>query len=180
MRIQPSSLLELLSTIIRGREQSDQESAAHGKIALANELKWAITVTSTSDYRVARTSTWRTDHPARGREPLRKLFLFSTENFSFRALIPTMIRWISKINSQDPVSRKMGLEMVIWIQIGIPKEGSETKRPKRTMHCHQQYGAKYGQILILSVLKCVPVCQLYFCVQNFVDWLMLLLLPHKK
>ena len=29
--------LGLLSTNIRGREQSDQESANHGKIALANE-----------------------------------------------------------------------------------------------------------------------------------------------
>jgi len=30
-----TSLSELLSTIIRGRERSDQESAAHGKSALA-------------------------------------------------------------------------------------------------------------------------------------------------
>jgi len=53
---QQTSLSELLSTIIRGEEQSDQHSAAHGKIALANELKSAQ-IASTPDCRVAHNST---------------------------------------------------------------------------------------------------------------------------
>jgi len=36
---QQTSLSELLSSIIRGREQCDAQSAPHGKIAIANELK---------------------------------------------------------------------------------------------------------------------------------------------
>jgi len=54
----------LLSTIIRGREQSDQESVTHGKIALAHEHIWAP-ITSTSACGVARTSARRHDHSAR-------------------------------------------------------------------------------------------------------------------
>ena len=57
-------MLGLLSTIIRGREQSVPESANHGKIALGNEHNWAP-ITSTSACGVARTSTRCLDHPAR-------------------------------------------------------------------------------------------------------------------
>jgi len=53
----------LLYTIIRGREQSDQESVSHGKIALVHEHNWAPT-TTTSSCGVARTSARRLDHPA--------------------------------------------------------------------------------------------------------------------
>jgi len=57
-------MLGLLSTIIRGRERSDQESVIHEKIALAHEHNWAP-ITSTSAREVARTSARRLGHPAR-------------------------------------------------------------------------------------------------------------------
>jgi len=50
----------LLSTIIRGREWTDQESANHGKIVLTNENNWASIIRG-----VARTSARRLGHPAR-------------------------------------------------------------------------------------------------------------------
>jgi len=56
--------LRLLSTIIRGREQSDQESVNNGKIALAHQHNWAP-ITSTSVRGVARTSVSCLGHPAR-------------------------------------------------------------------------------------------------------------------
>ena len=56
--------LGLLSTNIRGREQSDQESAIDGKIALAHEHNCAP-ITSTSAREVARISARCLDHPAR-------------------------------------------------------------------------------------------------------------------
>ena len=56
--------LGLLSTNIRGREQSDQESATNEKIALAHEHNRAP-ITSTSAHEVARISTRRLGHPAR-------------------------------------------------------------------------------------------------------------------
>jgi len=58
-------MLGLLSTIIRGREPSDQESVTHEKIALAHEHNWAP-ITSTSAREVAHTSASRLGHPARG------------------------------------------------------------------------------------------------------------------
>jgi len=57
-------MLGLLSTIIRGRERSDQESAYDGKIALAHEHNW-VPVTSTSAREVDHTSARRLSHPAR-------------------------------------------------------------------------------------------------------------------
>jgi len=56
-------MLGLLSTIIRGRERSDQESVTHEKIALAHEHKWSQ-ITSTSALEVTRTSARRLGHPA--------------------------------------------------------------------------------------------------------------------
>ena len=56
--------LGLLSTIIRGRERSDQERGSHEKIALAHEHNWAL-IMSTSAREVARTSARRLGHPAR-------------------------------------------------------------------------------------------------------------------
>ena len=58
-------MLGLLSTIIRGRESSDKENVNHEKIALAHEHNWAP-ITSTSAREIARTSTRRLGHPARG------------------------------------------------------------------------------------------------------------------
>ena len=54
----------LLSTIIRGGEQSDQESVIVEKIALVHEHNWAL-ITSTSAREVARASARRPCHPAR-------------------------------------------------------------------------------------------------------------------
>ena len=53
----------LASTIIRGTERSNQESANDGKIALLHEHNWAL-ITSTSAREVARTRARRLGHPA--------------------------------------------------------------------------------------------------------------------
>jgi len=60
---QQTNLSELLSTIIRERQQSDQESVVHAKIALAISHRCTLT-TSTSACRVARTSTRRMGNQA--------------------------------------------------------------------------------------------------------------------
>ena len=57
-------MLGLLSTIIRGRERSDQESVCQEKIALAHEHNWAP-ITSISACEVDRISARRLGHPAR-------------------------------------------------------------------------------------------------------------------
>ena len=56
---QHTSLSDLLSTITKGGGAICQQSAVHGKIALANELKWAP-ITSTS------LPTTKSPVPARG------------------------------------------------------------------------------------------------------------------
>ena len=58
------TLLGLLSTIIRGREQSDQESTTHGKIAQAIKHRWTL-ITSTSAREVVRTSARCLSHWSR-------------------------------------------------------------------------------------------------------------------
>jgi len=69
-------MLGLLFTIIKGREQCYQESATHGKIALASEHK-RVLIMSNCIQEVARTSARCLGHPARARgEPLRNIFLF--------------------------------------------------------------------------------------------------------
>jgi len=83
---QGTSPLGLLSTIIKEREQSGQESAAHKKIALANEHTWAPMM-STSALGVARTSARCLGHPARAREPLRNVFLCFERKCTFPPLI---------------------------------------------------------------------------------------------
>jgi len=57
-------MLGLLSTIIKGEEQSDQESVSHAKIDLVHEHNWAP-MTSTCVRGVARASARRLGHPAR-------------------------------------------------------------------------------------------------------------------
>jgi len=70
-----TSPLEQFPTMIRGRKQSYQQSATHGKIALANKHH-ETTIMSTSASGVARISARRSGHPARAREPSRKHLLF--------------------------------------------------------------------------------------------------------
>jgi len=72
---QETSPLGLLFTIFKGREQPDQESAAHGKTSLANEHKRAL-IMLTSACGVVHTSAWRLGHPARAHEPLRNSCIF--------------------------------------------------------------------------------------------------------
>jgi len=76
-----SSLLGLLSTIIRGGEQSDQESATCRKIILPNEHQWAP-ITSTRQLLHAESPV-----PARGVWAIRPgSVLFLKEKICFRAL----------------------------------------------------------------------------------------------
>jgi len=70
-------MLGLLSMIIRGRERADQESAGHGKIALANEHYWAP-ITSTCAREVVHMSARRLGHPARAGLFCRNFFLLPT------------------------------------------------------------------------------------------------------
>jgi len=58
-------MLGLLSTIIWGREQADQKSATHGKIALAHEHNWALTTSTCTQSRPYQREASRPSGPAR-------------------------------------------------------------------------------------------------------------------
>ena len=89
-------MLGLLSTIIRGREPSDQESVIHEKIALAHEHNWAP-ITSTSAREVARTSARRPGHPARGVSFLNFLVcLLPLALYSIYS-VQWLLSWLSRI-----------------------------------------------------------------------------------
>ena len=79
-----TSPFKILSTIIRRKEQSYQESATHGKITLAISHRCTL-ITSTSERGVARTSTRCMGHQAPGCEPLRKLLLSLIEKFQLQS-----------------------------------------------------------------------------------------------